>query len=182
MDIEDARYAELVAAEQEAKALKERLPDLEATAAKVPDLEQTIVDKEAEAAREKQRADAAESKLSDAEAKEQAEALKSERFEKLGNGFKSKLDGLEFTKKKLESVASTASPEEWDTELKVVEESLGVKRDEGGTAKPEGDDTFDAEAVASSRVGGGNGNGNSGGKAPSREAVGSVVRGLISKK
>lgn len=182
MEISDERYQELLAAETKAKDLEQRVPDLEAKAAEVPNLEKKIVDTEAEAAKEKKRADDAEQKVSDAEAKEREDALAKERFGKLGKDFKGKLG--EFTRGKLEKAAATASDEEWDSELKVVEEATGVQRDAGGDGEPErtknDSETFDKDAVASTRLGGGNGNG--GGSAPSREAVGSVVRGLMPAK
>jgi hypothetical protein len=55
MEIEDARYAELVAAEAKAKALETKVSELEATAAKVPDLEKKVTETEATAAAETQR-------------------------------------------------------------------------------------------------------------------------------
>lgn len=187
MEISDERYAELVAAEQESKRLTARVPDLEAQAAKVPDLEQKIVNTEAETAREKKGREDAEAKVADAEAKEREAVLTTERFDKLGTGFKDKLG--EFTKAKLTKVAATASDDEWEGELVVVEEATGVKRDDGTAANGDANGatgdangaTFDKDAVASTRLGGGSGNGN-GNAAPSRQAVGSVVRGLMPKK
>jgi hypothetical protein len=184
MEIEDTRYAELVAAEAKAKELEPKLADAETKAASVNDLEKRVETLEAEKAAEAKRADDAEKKLSDAEAKEQEQALATERFEQLGGGFKEKLATAEFTKTRLEAQAKTLSPEEWDARLKELEETFGVARDAGGEGNGNGDgETFEREAVASTSLGGGNGNGTNGGvKAPSREAVGSVVRGLIPKK
>lgn len=182
MEIEDARYAELVAAEEKLKAAEPKLallPDLETKAQSVEDLEKKIVDAEAKATAAEKRAEEAEAKVTAAEEKEKADALAKERFSKLGSGFKAKLG--EFTRQKLESVAGTASEEAWDAELKVIEEATSVARDDGAPDDASANDTFSKDAVAGTRLGGGANDGGGSGS-PSQAAVGSVVRGLIKKQ
>lgn len=184
MEIEDKVYEELVAARSERDTLKTRIPDLEAQAAeatKVPTLEKQLETVEAEKAAEKKRADDAEAELTKAEEKDKADALAKERFNKLGGGFKSALG--EFTRPRLEAQAGTLKDDEWDARLTELEETMKVKRDEGGEEAAANDDTFSRDAVASSQLGGGGGNGGGGtATKPSQAALGSVVRGLIPTK
>lgn len=111
-------------------------------------------------------------------------ALKSTRWDKLGEGFVAKLG--DHTKAKLQEQAGSLSDEDWEGRLVEVEELTSVKRDadkEGATPPPpEADETargktFTLEEIASANgiTGGGSGDG-----APSDLARSQVV-GSLSK-
>lgn len=180
MDIDEARHQELLRKEAELDQLKPRVGELEETAAKVPDLEKKVQDAEAEATREKQRAEDEEKKRKDLEENARVADLRTERLEGLGDGFKEKLG--EFTKGKLEEQAGTMSEDEWNDRLTEIEETAGVKRDatkDGGENKDGGGQTFNDDEVARSGVTNGGGNGNGGGGDPAPAKTRSIVGGLV---
>lgn len=193
MEIEDARYAELIAAEEKAK----RLPDAEQAKAEAEQraeaAEAAKVKAEGERDEEKKRADKAEETANQAK-------LRDERLGKFGTAFTAKLDKTETIKARLHKQAATMSDEEWAERVAEVEEALAVKHDakldgkggggkDGGDGENEGDpeatagdDLFDKEVVA--RAGVGVGSGGSGGEhtAPSVQSRQSVIGGLARPK
>jgi hypothetical protein len=185
MEIEDARYAELVAAEAKAKALETKVSELEATAAKVPDLEKKVTETEATAAAEKQRADEAVAKVTEAEEKANRQTLRDQRWEALGSAFTAKLDAMPTTKGNLLTQAETLDDSGWDARLSEIEEIASIKRDaqgDGGSGSGSGaskDDNpiFSKEEVAS--FGGGSGNGGAERHTPSVSERRSVVGKLF---
>lgn len=169
----------------ELKAKAARIPDLEkerdefkAEADKVADLEKRVEAEEtAKTAAEKERDDlkAEKDKL---EEQARADTLGKDRLGSLGKGFKAKLG--DFTRGRLEEQAGKLSDDEWDSRLKELEEIAGVKRDEGGAQNDDDDTANNDDELASTRLGGQGSNG--AGASPSRQAVGSVVKGLIPAK
>jgi hypothetical protein len=190
MEIEDARYAELIAAEEKAK----RLPEIEQAKTeaeqKAEKEEAARIKAEGERDEEKKRADKAEETANQS-------ALRDERLGKLGSAFTAKLDKTETMKKRLHSQAAVMSDEDWTERLEEVAEALGVKPDAklndkgggkdepsggGGTDDDEtaGDDLFDKEVVARAGVGVGSGGGEP--TAPSVQSRQSVIGGLARPK
>jgi hypothetical protein len=159
--------------------LEKKLSDAEESAAKVPDLEKTIEDTEtAKVAAEKER-DEAKAKVEKHEEQARATQLAKDRLGKLGKGFTGKLG--EFTRGRLEEQAGSLKDEEWENRLKELEETAGVKRDEGGTPSADGnDETFTPEETARAALTAGNGNGN--GQGPTPQARRSLVAGLVGGK
>lgn len=168
MEIEDREYAELVAAKQERDGLKPRVENLEAEAAKVPDLTKKVESLEAEVASEKEKREAAEAKVKEAEETANAQKLRDERWEKFGSAFTAKLDTMPTTKANLLQDAATLDEEAWSKRLAEVKESTGVdpEADKEGKEKNGGSDKenaiFSREEVA--KFGGGGNGGNGGGE------------------
>jgi len=178
MEIEDRRYEELLAAEQQSR----RVPDLEA---KLSDAEQAKADAEAKVEKteaekvkaEEEKADL-QKKVDAAEETSRKRDLATERMEKLGDGFKDKIGKIESVKTKIDEQAQNLSDEEWDARIDELAELTGVKSDaarkkgEGddeGDGGGDGEEEFSAEEIARSQATGGK-NGNSG-DAQRREVV-----------
>lgn len=182
MEIEDARYAELVAAEQKVKPLEEKVADAEKA---VETAEAAKATAEAATATEKKRAD-------DAEEKARVASLRDERIEALGSKFTAKLDKLDATSKRVKEQAGTMSDDDWKARLEELSETLGVKSDENLAEgeKPEGDkpaeetaaDLFDREEVTASAAGAAAPEAAATGKSPSAQARQSVIGGLARRK
>jgi hypothetical protein len=136
MEIDDREYADLIAAKSERDSLKGRVGDLEVEAAKVPDLQKQIETTEAEKVKAEGERDAAAAKVQEAEERANKQTLRDERWEKLGSGFTTKIDGMPTTKANLLRDAEGLDENAWDARLKEVEEATATKRD----AKKEGDD------------------------------------------
>lgn len=176
MEIEDSRYAELVAAEQKAKTLEPRVADLEEKAGKVDGL-QTQVDKleidkkAAEDARDEEK-----SKRETLEETARAGTLAADRKGKLGTAFLEKLP--DSIKTRLDEQAKTLSDEDWTSRLEELSELTGVKSDakkDGGS----GDDpapTDDELAAAGTVTNPGGGNSHATAEAKRR----SIVAGVLS--
>jgi hypothetical protein len=192
MEIEDARYAELIAAEEKAK----RLPDAEQRASeaeqKAEREEAARIKAEGERDEEKKRADKAEETANQAK-------LRDERLGKFGSAFTAKLDKTETIKARLHKQAATMSDDEWSERVAEVEEALAVKHDakldgnngggdgnngDGGNGDENtaGDDLFDKEVVARAGVGVGNGGGGGTATAPTVQSRQSVIGGLARPK
>jgi hypothetical protein len=161
------------------KAAAARVPDLEAKAAaaeteaaKVPELERKVEQTEAEKVAAEAAATAAQAKVSEHEEAARTAALASERLAKLGSGFTAKLG--EFTKNRLTAQAGALSDEDWDARLQELEETAGVKRDDG-TGGGGGDDVLSREEIARSATGGAS----EGAAGPSPQARGAVIGGLL---
>lgn len=184
MDIEDSRYQELLAAESERNALKEKVGPLEETAAKVPDLESKVEQEEtARKSAEKERDDL-KAKVDESEETARRATLSEGRMGELGKDFLGKIG--DFTRSRLEEQAGTYTDEEWEGRLKELEEMASVKRGDGGKPDPKNDDTVTADDTARSLVGGGDGGSNNNGDTtrtgePSDAARGSVVAGLVKR-
>lgn len=186
MEIEDRRYEELVAAEQEAKSLKARVEALESEAAQIPNLKKAAEDAEAAKVAAEEAKAAAETKVSEFEEKANKQTLRDERWESLGSAFTEKIDSMPTTKANLLRDAESLSNDQWDARLAEVEESTAVKRDakkdgkedesKGGSGKDRENAIFQREEIASAQ-------GGSGGVATaSRQTSGerrSVVGGLL---
>lgn len=163
-EIDDREYAELLSAKQERDTLQTKVTGLEATASQVPDLEKKVTALEAEKGTEKERADAAEVKVREAEEEANRQTLRDQRWETLGSGFTHKLDSMPTTKARLLSDAATMEDTAWDTRLKEVEEATGIERKadkEGDPSKGAGESAskdnpvFSKEEVASFKGGSG---------------------------
>jgi hypothetical protein len=191
MEIEDARYAELVAAEQKAKTLE---ADQAAKDKAVEEAEAAKVKADQEREAEKKRAD-------DAEEKARVAALRDERLEGLGSKFTAKLEGATATLARLKTQAGTLSDDEWKARLEELGEAFGVKADEdltdeekaerdkdkdgdGAGGESTAKDLFTPQEVTASAAGSGNGSGSGASPAttPSATARQSVVGGLIRRK
>lgn len=99
-----------------------------------------------------ERATAAEAKSAELEEAARADTLASTRMGTLGDGFTGKLG--EIAKANLTADARTLSDEQWDTRLREVEETAGVKRDakgDGSTVTPPAnpEDEFSGDELAS---------------------------------
>lgn len=190
MDIDQARYDELMARPTKEELAQEKTRADEAEQAKV-EAERKV--EELETAKKKAEKDLEEANTALDEAKEEGRKaeLASERLGALGNDFKDALG--EFTSKRLDEQAKTLSDEEWDARLTELEELSEVKRDatseedddddaKGGkgksTSRGKGKDgEFSREEVAAARLGNGKNGGD--GTEPSPEERRSVVGSLI---
>lgn len=151
-EIDDIRYAELLASEAKAKELEPKVTTLEAEAAKVPELEKQVTTLEAEKVAEKARADEAEAKVTAAEETANRQTLRDQRWEALGSAFTEKLDAMPTTKGNLLKLAETAKEEDWTARLAELTEATGVKHDAdktGGDKTENENELFSKEEVAS---------------------------------
>lgn len=135
------------------EAAEKKVEETEAAKAKVEEEKEA-----AETARK-----AAEDKVKGFEEQANRQSLRDERWEHLGNEFTAKLDGMPTTKANLLRDAEAMEDVAWDTRLKEVEETTGVKRDAkkdgtGGSGS-ETAGTFSREEIARAQVGGGGGTG-----------------------
>jgi colicin import membrane protein len=183
IDVSREEYAELQKrpTAEELATEKKRADDAETAKAEA---EKKAEEFETEAKKEKARADEAEKKVTEAEEAKAKDELAKERLSKLGTGFKAKLG--DFTRERFEDQARSLSDEEWEGRVKELEETAGVKRDEGGTEKPaakpgEGKE-FSREETAAAHVGGGSNGNNGNGEEPSPESRRGVMSGLMGKK
>jgi hypothetical protein len=184
MEIEDARYAELVAAEQRAKTLEGTVAEKDKA---IEDAEAAKVKAEGEREAEKKRAD-------DAEEKARVAALRDERLEALGSKFTARLEKA--TVARLKTQAGTLSDDEWKARLEELGEAYDVKADEdltdeekaerekggdGAGGESTASDLFDRQEVTASAAG-------SGGAAPASTTTPgaaqrqSVIGGLARRK
>lgn len=155
--------------------------------AKVTELEPKVTELETKLTAAETAKVEAEQKVTTLEETANRATLKDTRMKALGGGFTAKLG--DFTKQRLEEKAQTLSDEDWDNELKSVEEIAGVKRDataqqetpeekaarearEAGSGAPE----FSLEEIAN--AGGTSGGGGGGSGAPSRTEQASVIGSL----
>lgn len=169
-------YDSLKAKADRSDELERRLSEVEPDAAKVPDLEQKIEETETAKTAAEDRAKEAEKKVETHEEEARKQELAKDRLGKLGKGFTAKLG--EFTRGRLDEQAGAYSEEEWENRLKELEESAGVKRDDGTDADADADtDTVTRDDTARSRAGGGGGNGGNG-TAPGDAERKSVIGGL----
>jgi hypothetical protein len=176
-EIQRSEYDELKAKAAKSDELASRVADLEEKVGGIPDLEKKVED--AEAAQKKAEDEKADlqKKVDEADEKARTADLSKDRLSKLGKGFTTKLG--DFTRGRLEEQAGKLTDDEWDARLKELEETAGVKRDEGGApSEEENEETVSREETARSQVGGGGG-GNGTGTEPSAEARRSVVAGLL---
>lgn len=175
IEISKQEYNELLAAKAERDGAVKRADTadeaVEALEAQVADLKPKVEAAEAAKTAAEERAEAAEAKATEADERSAADTLASERFEALGDGFKSKLGDK--TKASLEAQARTMSNEDWSARIEEVAEAYGVEATAAGDNKDE--TVFNREEVAASKVTA------TGDKSPSREAQGSVVAGLYDK-
>lgn len=184
MDIDQARYDELMARPSKEEYAAEKTRADEAEQAKA-DVERKVEELETAKVKAEQDLEQAKKDLDEAKEESRKAELASERLTSLGKGFKDKLG--EFTSKRLEEQATSLSDEEWDARLTELEEMAEVKRDEGksedesGETKGKGKDgEFSREEVARAKVGSGDNGGN--GTEPSPEERRSLVGSLIPKR
>lgn len=170
MEIEDSKYDSLTTAAARVPDLEARLATAEAEAAKVPDLERQLEETEAAKVAAETAKAAAEAKVTEHEEAARTATLATERMAKFGTGFTAKLG--EFTKGRLTTQAGTLSDDEWAARIQELEETTGVKHDDG-TGAP-ADDVFTREEVARAAA-----HSPSNGDAPSPQARGAVVGGLL---
>lgn len=171
MEIEDTKYDSLTTAAARVPDLESKLADALAEAAKIPELERKLEAAEtAKVAAETAKADA-DKKIAEHEESARTATLATERLAKLGNGFNAKLG--EFTKGRLTAQAGTLSDEDWDARLQELEETAGVKRDDGTAAAEADADVLTREEVARTAAA------NGGGTPQSPQARQSVVSGLV---
>lgn len=174
IEIEQEKYDTLTAAAARVPVLVAEVATFKTEAAKVPDLERKVETTEAEKVAAEAKATAAEDKVKEHEETARTATLATERLSKLGTGFNAKLG--EFTTARLKAQAGTLSDEDWDARLQELEEIAKVKRDDGTAAAATGkDDLFTREEVARTAAPAGGGNG----AAPSPQARGAVVTGLL---
>lgn len=182
MELEDRDYQALLADQTKARDLEKRVPELEAEAAKVSELERKVEEAEAAKTKAETERDDFKTKVDEAAEESRKTTLAGERFESLGSGFKAKLG--KFTKDRLQEQAKSLSDEEWEARLKEIEETAGVKRDEGGESGSKsgsGGEIFSREEAArAGGSGGGPAAGGNGGE-PSESKRRSVVAGLRRK-
>jgi DNA repair exonuclease SbcCD ATPase subunit len=180
IEIKRSEYDELKNAASRVDDLEKKVSTLEEAANKVPDLERKVEAEETAKKNAEKERDDLKKKVDEAEETARASELAKERLGNLGTGFKGKLG--EFTRERLEEQAGKLSDEEWDARLKELEETAGVKRDEGGKSSENDDDktTFSREETARANLGGGGGNGNGSEVAPAARR--SVVAGLFGPK
>lgn len=172
IEIDRSEYDSLKAAAARVPDLESRATAAEAEAAKVPDLTRKVEETEAaKVAAETAKAEA-QAKVTQHEEAARTATLATERMGKLGAGFTGKLG--EFTKGRLTAQAGTLTDEDWDARLQELEETAGVKRDDGTAAAPAGD-TFTREEVARAAVS------TNGDAAPTPQARGAVVGGLLAQ-
>lgn len=183
MEIEDRRYEELLAAEQQAK----RVPDLEtqlsdSETAKA-EAEKKVETVEAEKVAADEKATELQKKVDAADETSRKRTLAGERMSALGDGFKDKIEKIESVKTKIDEQAQSLSDEDWNARIDELAELTGVKRDaarEGGDPEGGGDggegksEEFSQEEVARSQATGGAGNGGGGGDAKRKEVVGGL--------
>src|SRR4029077_20553343 len=155
MEIEDGRYQELIAAEAKLKELEPKLSAAEDSAAKVPDLEKQVEKLEVEKKTAVDEAAAIKTEKEALEETARAPPLAGERLSKVGEPFKAKLP--ETVKAKLDEQAKVLSDEDWTARLDELAALTGVKPD-AEASKDDKDnkdkDTFTAEEIAASRLGG----------------------------
>lgn len=189
MELDDAKYAELVAQAEAGK----KLPEVEKRAT---DAESKITEAEAAKVKAEEERDAEKKEREKAEETARRADLSKERLEKLGTGFAAKLAKLETTKKRVEAQAATLSDEDWEARIVELEETLATKRDAkadkddpdpADPAKPEetaANGFFDKDVIAASNLGGG-GNGDKPEATetdPSDAARDNVIGGLFGPK
>jgi hypothetical protein len=175
---------------QELDDAVKRAQDAEAAAEKA-EQEKAAAETAQKAAEEK--AEQATAKVTEFEEKANRQSLRDTRWEALGNEFTAKLDTLPSTKANLLRDAESMEDAAWDTRLKEVEETTGLKRDAkkdggngggggGGGGSEHENAIFNRDEVA--RYGGGGGeSGGTGG--PQRQSPGerrSVMSGLTKPK
>jgi hypothetical protein len=171
IEIDRSEYDSLKAAAARVPELEAKAAGAETEAAKVPELERKVEQAETEKVAAETRATSAEAKVSEHEEAARTATLASERLGKLGGGFTAKLG--EFTKSRLSAQAGALSDEDWDARLQELEETAGVKRDDGGTASDDAD-VLSREEIARSATGGAIAS-----TAPSPQARGAVIGGLL---
>jgi hypothetical protein len=180
IEIKRSEYDELKNAASRVDDLEKKVSTLEEAANKVPDLERKVEAEETAKKNAEKERDDLKKKVDEAEETARAAELSKERLGNLGTGFKGKLG--EFTRERLEEQAGKLSDEEWDARLKELEETAGVKRDEGGKSSDDDDKTtFSREETARANLGGGGG-GNGNGSEVAPAARRSVVAGLFGPK
>jgi hypothetical protein len=171
IEIERGEYDSLKAAAARVPDLEAKVVTAEAEAAKVPELERKVEETETAKVAAESAKTAAESKVAGFEEAERTAELATERLGKLGAGFTGKLG--EFTKQRLQAQAGTLTDEDWDARLQELEETAGVKRDDGSGASD--DDVLTREEVARSAAG----DQQQQHSAPSPQARGAVIGGLL---
>ena len=177
MEIEDREYQELVAAKAKLAELEPKLADAQEAAAKVPDLEKTVEKLEVEKKTAEDETAKVKGEKEALEETARAATLAGERLGKVGEPFKAKLP--ETVKAKLDEQAKTLSDEDWSARLDELAALTGVKPD-AEASKDDKDnkdkDTFTAEEIAASRLGGDGGPVTT---EPSPEARRSVIGSLV---
>jgi hypothetical protein len=121
VEIEESELATLRTERNDAKRADDE------KAEKLRTLEPKLEKAEADLTTEKERADKEEKARKDLEEKAQGAMLKDKRIGDLGQGFLAKLG--DFSRERLNELASTLSDEDWDVALREREELAGVKRD-----------------------------------------------------
>lgn len=186
MEIEDRRYEELLAAEQQAKQVPELQSKLEAAETAKAEADRKVEETEAAKVKAEEEKEELSKKVTEHEEQAAKQTLAKERLGKLGTGFRDKIDKIESVKSRLDEQAQTLSDEDWNARVEELAELTGVKADaarEGddpnaedpaaGGGGNEGKDEFSAEEIARSQVAPNNG----GGGAKSQE----VVSGLFAQ-
>lgn len=192
MDLDDAKYQELVAQATLAKTAEAKVSELTATiAAKdstIETLEAAKVKAESERDAEKAAREAAETKANIA-------AMREDRLGKFGTAFVAALDKRANTKAKVHDQAGTLPDADWLARVTELEELLDVKADaaadpaggtedkgNGGSGAPEGTAglLFDREVVANAGIA--PPAGGAGPQAPSPAARQSVIGGLVRRQ
>lgn len=181
IEISKTEYAELQALKAKFDGLESKVKDLEETAAKVPGLEKQIEEAEAAKTRAETERDEKAAALTELEETARTSTLAKDRLKGLSAAFMGKLG--DFTKSKLEEHAASMQDEEWADRIKELEESTGVKHDEGGTAATANEGLSEEELARAGGQGGGGGAGGQGGNGTggnvSPERRRSVVGGLV---
>lgn len=173
IEIKRDEYDALKAKASKTEELEQRVASLEESTEGFAEVERQLEATEtAKVVAEKER-DELKTKLEAHEEQARAQKLAKDRFAALGGGFVGKLG--DFTRGRLEDQAGKLSEEEWDARLKELEETAGVKRDDGASVS-EDEGVFTREELARAQLGT-PGNGGNGGE-PSAIARRSVVAGL----
>jgi hypothetical protein len=123
VEIEDAKYEALVSAKSTAEAQVTEL------SGKLAEAERKTESLEAAKLKAEEEREQAKREAHDAQESSRIAAMRDERLAGLGSGFRSKLDKLETTAKRVRDQAARFSDEEWEARLVELEETLGVKRD-----------------------------------------------------
>jgi hypothetical protein len=147
MEIEDSKYAELVAKATKGEQAETQVTELRSTVAQ---RDKTIEEKEAELVAERARTVAVEAERDAAKEEARVATLRDERLASLGKAFRAKIDAMPTAKARLTEQAGKFSDEDWSARLAELSETTGVRHDDDTDPTPETPNAAAAAAAAAS--------------------------------